>query len=146
MGLFTLHCCCVLCSLDVQKLQLDSKSRPPFSGFSGYHCIVQNSRLQRVNNFYFICFYSWQLKTRMKIVFIKSLNKKAGFDFESFTILKILNILRDINRKHKIWTLICSFLISVSLQPDGVNLLIFQTLTIYLTEFIILKISGLLSP
>ena len=40
MGLFTLHICCVLCSLDYIKLKLDSKSRLPISDFSGYNCIL----------------------------------------------------------------------------------------------------------
>ena len=35
------HCknCCVSCSLDFIKLQLDSKSHLPISAFSGYHCM-----------------------------------------------------------------------------------------------------------
>ena len=38
MGLFTLHSCCALCSLDYLKPLLESKSRHPIAEFSGYHC------------------------------------------------------------------------------------------------------------
>ncbi len=38
MGLFTLHICCALCSLDYLKSKLESKSRLPFSQFSDYYC------------------------------------------------------------------------------------------------------------
>ena len=39
MGLFTLHNCCVLLSLNFLKLKLNSQSRLTNSEFSGYHCI-----------------------------------------------------------------------------------------------------------
>ena len=38
LGLFTLHNCCVLCSLDFLKSQLESNSRLPILEFSVYHC------------------------------------------------------------------------------------------------------------
>ena len=39
MGLFTLHNCCVPCSLDYLKSYLESKSRLPISELSSYLCI-----------------------------------------------------------------------------------------------------------
>ena len=38
MGLFTLHNCCVTCSLDYLESQFESKSRLSFPEFSDYHC------------------------------------------------------------------------------------------------------------
>ena len=71
MGLFKRHNCCVLSSLDLLKLKLESKSRLPIPQFSGYHCSKKIKMVyQQKKNSIFVLIQGYPHRMRPLSIFV----------------------------------------------------------------------------